>query len=517
LAIGAVIILGGGALAAWYVYFRPAPPPAEVASEQPPTPKAEEAPPPIPAEPSIAVLPFANISSDPKEDYLSDGITEQIITALSKVPQLLVIARNSVFTYKGKPVMIQQVSEELGVRYVLEGSVQKSGDRLRITAQLIDAKTGNHIWSERYDRDLKDLFALQDDITKNIIAALQVKLTQRVLAGKDTNNLDAYLKVMKGQYHQWRFSKNDNEISVQLAKEAIELDPSYASAYLLLAWNYFLEASFGWVDTPWQSYEKAIELAKKAISLSSGKEAGAYMALANFYARTYQSEEALRAGKKGLSIDPASSTVNALYGNMLYQLHKFREAIPFFKKAIRTDPKPPSWVLNQLGASYFNMGQFKEANQVLKEAISVDPEPSSWGLYLLGASYYRMGKSKEAIPFLKKAIRMNPEPPTWYLNFLGWCYYEMGSSYYETGQFNDAIPVLKDAINLSYLNLEANVVLAAAYSLTGRTEDARARAAEVLKINPKFSLEDIVENDYYDFLKADKECFINALRKAGLK
>ena len=133
---------------------------------------------PLPEKPSIAVLPFANISGDPKEDYLSDGITEQIITALSKTPQMLVIARNSVFTYKGKPVMVQQVSKELGVRYVLEGSVQRSGDRLRITAQLIDAKTGNHLWSERYDRDLKDLFDLQDDITRNVIMALQVKLTR---------------------------------------------------------------------------------------------------------------------------------------------------------------------------------------------------------------------------------------------------------------------------------------------------------------------------------------------------
>ena len=146
---------------------------------------------------------------DPKEDYLSDGITEQIITALSKTPKMLVIARNSVFTYKGKPVMVQQVSKELGVRYVLEGSVQKSGDKLRITAQLIDAKTGNHLWSERYDRDLKDLFELQDDITKNVITALQVKLTLRArlpfFSVKGTDNLEAYLKVMKGGYHH-RFS-----------------------------------------------------------------------------------------------------------------------------------------------------------------------------------------------------------------------------------------------------------------------------------------------------------------------
>jgi len=508
----------------------------------------------VPEIPAIAVLPFANISGEPKEDYLSDGITEQIISALSKTPKMLVIARNSVFTYKGKPVMVQQVSEELGVRYVLEGSVQKEGDRLRITAQLIDAKTGNHLWSERYDRDLKDLFALQDDITKSVIMALQVKLTQgqAALVGVGTDNLEAYIKVMKGQYHQWRYNKNDNEISVQLAKEAIELDPSYTSAYLLLAWNYYLEASFGWADTPWQSYEKAIELAKKAISLSGGQYAGAYMALANFYARTNQSEEALAAGKEGLSLDPANSTVNSLYGNMLYQLRKFREAIPFFKKAIRTDPKPPSWVLLQLGASYFEMRQFKEANQVLKEAIRIDPEPPSWGLALLGASYVRMDNFKEAIPFLKKAIRIAPEPPSWLTELLGTSYYRMGLSYYETDRFEEAITALKEAINLepepSILRLELlgaayykteqieeaigvlkeaitlwpyllypHVCLAATYSLAGRMEEARAQAAEILKIDPQFSLENIDSYDHYNFIKSDKERFINALRKAGLK
>ena len=342
--------------------------------------------------------------------------------------------------------------------------------------------------------------------------ALQVKLTQGqvALVGVGTDNLEAYLKVIKGQYHQWRYNKNDNEISVQLAKEAIELDPGYTSAYLLLAWNYYLEAGWGWVDTPWQSYEKAIELAKKAISLSGGQEAGAYMALSNFYARTHQSEEALAAGKKGLSLDPASSTVNSVYGNMLYHLGNFGEAIPFFKKAIRKDPKPPSWVLNQLGSSYLRMRQFKEANQVLKEAIRIDPEPTSWGLALLGASYYRMDKFKEAIPFLEKAIRIDPTPPSWYLDLLG-------NSYYKTGKFNDAIPVLKQVINLWSDNLEAHVSLAAAYSLAGRMEDARAQAEEVLKINPKITLEDISKDGYYNYKKADKERFINALRKAGLK
>ncbi len=158
----------------------------------------------LPDEPSIAVLPFTNLSGDPAQEYFSDGITEQIITGLSKIPHLFVIARNSTFTYKGKPFKVQQVSEELGVRYVLEGSVQRSGDRVRISAQLIDATSGHHLWAEKYDRDLKDIFALQDEITLKILTALQVKLTegdQAHLWARRTDNLETYLKYLEGLEH----------------------------------------------------------------------------------------------------------------------------------------------------------------------------------------------------------------------------------------------------------------------------------------------------------------------------
>ncbi len=177
------------------------------------------------------------MSDDPKQEYFSDGLTEEIIAALSSVPKLFVIARNSTFTYKGKPVKVQQVSEELGVRYVLEGSVRKSGDEIRITAQLIDATTGNHMWAERYDRDLKDIFAVQDDITKNIITAMQVKLTegeQARAAAKGTNNLEAYLKCLQAKELIHRLNIESNALAKQLAEEAIALDPEYAWAYYLL-------------------------------------------------------------------------------------------------------------------------------------------------------------------------------------------------------------------------------------------------------------------------------------------
>ena len=199
----AVLILVAGALSIWTFYFRPA---FEPASE-------ERMAFPLPDRPSIAVLPFDNMSDDPKQEYFSDGITEEIITALSKTPKMLVIARNSTFSYKGKAVKVNQVAEELGVRYVLEGSVRKAGDRVRVTAQLIDAITGHHLWAERYDRDLKDIFVLQDEITKGIITALQVKLTvgegARLLA-KGTKNIEAYLKLLQGTEYLLRMDKEGN-------------------------------------------------------------------------------------------------------------------------------------------------------------------------------------------------------------------------------------------------------------------------------------------------------------------
>ena len=546
-----------------------------------------ETPPlPLPAKPSIAVLPFANISGDPKEDYLSDGITEQIITALSKTPRMLVIARNSVFTYKGKPVMVQQVSKELGVRYVLEGSVQRSGDRLRTTAQLIDAKTGNHLWSERYDRDLKDLFDLQDDITKNVIMALQVKLTlgdSARIYGKDTANLEAYLKVMKGVLHLRRFNKDDNEISRRLIREAIALDPNYAYAYVLLAWTYYNEANHLWTKTPAKSYEKAIELAKKAISLDE-QNALAYLVLANVYAMTGQLEKAMAAGKKGLSLDPANSLVNVTFGMALYNAGKFKEAIPLIKKAIPIDPKHPNWYLWLLGMSYFYTAQQEEAITVFKKWISREPSYAD-AHASLGLALTAGGKPEEAVEMFKKALSLKQDRPGWHVGGLAvarlaagqpeeaiatlrevlsrdpengavclWLsvaltsegeyeealsmakkavslkekglsgtsptatfYWRLGISYQMMGQYEEAIEAFKKVIGFGPDYVYAHVGLTASYSLAGRMVEAHTEAAEVLRINPKFSLEGIAKNGFYNFKKADKEHFINALSKAGLK
>jgi TolB-like protein len=292
-----VAIAGVAALAIWKLSIRPAS--VGVAS-------VEKMAFPLPDKPSIAVLPFTNMSNDPTQDFFSDGITEEIITSLSKVPKLFVIARNSTFTYKGKPVKVQQVSEELGVRYVLEGCVRKDRSNIRIAAQLIDALTGNHVWAERYDRNLKDIFTVQDEITKKIITAMQVKLTEGEQAqtfGKGTKNLDAYLKYLQAREFMIRYNPESNAFAKQLAEEAIALDPKYASAYYALAGTHITDYWLGTSKSPKDSMEKAVELLQKVIILDD-THAEAHALLGWTFANTGQHDKAITEGEKAVALVP---------------------------------------------------------------------------------------------------------------------------------------------------------------------------------------------------------------------
>jgi adenylate cyclase len=264
----ATLVVVGAAVAVWHFYFRF--PPIEAAS-------VGKMAYPLPDKPSIAVLPFVNMSEDPKQEFFSDGMTEEIITSLSKVPYLFVIARNSRFSYKGKPVKIRQVAEELGVRYMLEGSVRRADSRLRINAQLIDATTGGHLWAERYERELKDIFALQDEITRKILVALEVRLTsgeQATIRGKGTDNLEAYLKVLQAIEHLRRTSKEGVSLARQLAEEAIALDPEYARPYRIVATCHITDIFWGLSKSRKKSMEQAVEMAQKAISLDESDPGG---------------------------------------------------------------------------------------------------------------------------------------------------------------------------------------------------------------------------------------------------
>jgi adenylate cyclase len=358
-----VVVLVVAALGIWQFYMRrPTVEPASV----------EKMAFPLPEKPSIAVLPFDNMSGDPEQEYFSDGLSEEIITALSKSTQIFVIARNSSFTYKGKPVKVQQVAEELGVRYVLEGSVRKDTKRVRITAQLIDAVKGIHLWAERYDRDPKDIFAIQDDITKQIIAALHVKLTigevARIVA-RDTNSLEAYLKFLRARELHLRFTKEDNHNSRSLVEEAIEIDPEYGMAYALLGVTHMLDVSLQATDSPKKSLDKAIELEQKAITLG----ANAHHLLGFIYARIGQYDKALAECQQAVEIDPNSATVRTFFGMVLNKTGRFEEAVHELEQGLRLDPIASSFILQALATAYCNVGRSEEAIAVGKKAIKRAP------------------------------------------------------------------------------------------------------------------------------------------------
>ena len=403
LAVVAILILGAAAVAIWHFYLRPAPTPMEVAS-------VEKMAFPLPDKPSIAVMPFVNMSEDPKQEYFSDGITEEIITGLSKVPHLFVIARDSTFTYKGKPVKVQQVGRELGVRYVLEGSVRKAADRIRISAQLIDAKTGYHLWAERYDRDLKDIFALQDGITMKILIALQVKLTegqQARLFGKGTDNLEAYAKLLQGREHSNRFNKESNVLARQMYKEAIALDPDYAMAYLRLSATHLMDLLYGSTKSPKRSLERAEELVQKALALDDSL-AEAYSFLGRIYLTKRQHEKAIAEGERALALAPNSAFIHAALAFSLYYAGRPEEAIGLYKKAIRLNPIPRSWYLSGLGAAYRLTGRYEEAISAYKKALHRAPD-SLFAHLGLASAYNLLGREEEARTEAEEVLRIDPK------------------------------------------------------------------------------------------------------------
>ncbi|MBM4278955.1 MAG: hypothetical protein FJ130_13920 [Deltaproteobacteria bacterium] len=393
---------------------------------------------PLPDKPSIAVLPFVNMTDDPRQDSFCDGLTEEIITTLSKIPKLFVIARNSTFTYKGRPVKVQQVAEELGVQYVLEGSVRKGGEQLRITAQLNDALTGHHLWAERYDRNQKDIFIVQDEITTHIITALQVKLTEGEQArvfSKGTKNLDAHMKVIEARYLSYQTTIEGNIRARQLAEEAIALDPNYASAYRVLALANIIDVWLGLSKDPRESLKQSLELYKKAVTLDNSFAIG-YVGLGYTLMMMRQYDEAIAQAERGLELEPNSADV--VFGYAFILVYIGGDSIPFFERAMRLNPKPPNLYLRIYA-------------EALRDA----------------------GRYEEAITQLKKAIEREPE------------------------------------------DIFSHIFLTAAYSMAGHEKEARAIAAEVFKINPKFSLEQFAKVLPYKDPVA-KERYIDSLRKAGM-
>jgi adenylate cyclase len=308
---------------------------------------------PLPDKPSIVVLPFTNLSSDPEQEYFSDGITEDLTSDLSKISSLFVIARNSAFTYKGKATKVQDISKELGVRYVLEGSVRKSENQVRITAQLVDATTGGHLWSERYDRPLAEIFALQDQIVQKIVTALKVKLTkedQERFRQAPTNNLEAYDYYLRGLEAYWPLTKEGNTRARQMWEKALALDPQYAAVYAWLSRTYSLEWGFLWSRDP-QTLQRAAEFAQRAVALDSALPA-AHKALGIAYLRQNQHERAIAEGERVVALAPNDDEGYANLGFFLNYVGRSEEAIGLVKQAMRLNPRYPAYYSMVLGLAY---------------------------------------------------------------------------------------------------------------------------------------------------------------------
>ena len=363
---------------------------------------------PLPDKPSIAVLPFTNMSGDSEQEYFCDGLTEDMITALSKIPDLFIIARNSVFTYKGKPVIVKQVAEELGVRYVLEGSVRIAEQRARINVQLIDAITGGHLWAERYDRNLEDVFALQDEITMKVLTALQVKLTEgekiRAMT-RSTDDINAYLKWTEGRQHFLRLNRDGNVKARQLHEEAIALDPMFSSPYVDLAWTHIMDIRFGLSKSPKESLKQATQLAQKAISLDESSPFG-HSVLGAILTAKRQYEEAIAQGEKAVALNPGDSLAMAHLGRTLAYAGRYEESLVWFEKAIRQDPKTLNWYFNMVGHCYLYMGRLEEALEALKKNRNPNDQTNR---IRLAAVYSLLGREEDASAQAAEILRLNPK------------------------------------------------------------------------------------------------------------
>ncbi len=365
---------------------------------------------PWPDKPSIAVLPFTNVSGDRDQEYFSDGITDDLITALSRLPGLFVIARTSSFTYKGKAVKAQDVSRELGVKYILEGGVNKAGDQVRITARLVDATVGADLWAQRYDRPLRDIFTLQDEIVRRIVTTLKLQLDLReqgVLAvDKQTDNLEAFDDFLRGLGYFWSFTKEGNAKARQMFEKAIELDPSYADAYSFLGENYL----WGWVAQLSQdpnSIDRAYQLAQQALALDDSLP-NAHILLGWTYVFRRQSDQGLAEVQRAIALDPNSATGYSNLATMMGELGRPAEAIDYAKKALRLDPQGRTGYLLIEGWAYTQMGRYAEAIPIFK--LYIARFPHNFAAYAnLIVDYTELGRDQEAREEAAELLRLYPQ------------------------------------------------------------------------------------------------------------
>ncbi len=579
--LAGVVLLSGAILATWYLARFPF-------STQDSALRTAAAPAalPLPNKPSIVIPPFVNMSNDPEQEYFSDGITEVLTSDLSRISSLFVIDRNTASTLKGKAINVHDIGKELGVRYVLEGSVQKANDQVRVIVQLIDSTTGEPLWSERFDRLFKDIFALQDEIVQKIVTTLNLQLTLQekgYIVRKHTDNLEAYDTFLHGAEYYLRFTKETNSQARQMFEKAIALDPQYAEAVAWLGSTYTTEWLWRWGASP-QILEHGFALGQKAVALDDFLPL-AHSVLGFVYAQKRQYDQALAEGERAIALDPNNAASYARQADTLNFAGRPEEALQMVEQAMRLNPRYPPGYLFSLGWAYRSTGRYAEAIATLKESISRNPNflpapmvlansyleqwssqqsPATqtletalaavqralalndsyhWNHMILGYIYlYQqqyeqalaemeravaltptlaesyaalaevlscMGRTKDALEAASQAFHLKPDIVDWHLA-------AVGAAYAMAGRDEEAQAPLQRFLSRYPNILPSHLMLVTIYSELGKEAEARAEAAEVLRLNPKFSLE-VHKKRTPIKDPALLERHIAALRKAGLK
>jgi TolB-like protein/Flp pilus assembly protein TadD len=470
----------------------------------------------LPDKPSIVVLPFDNMSGDPQQDYFSNGITEVLTSDLSRISSLFVIARNTTFTYKGKATNVQEVGKELGVRYVLEGSVQKANDQVRIVAQLIDTTTGGHIWTERFNRPLKDIFALQDEVVQKIVTTLNLQLTlqeQGILVRKRTDNLEAYDTLLRGADHLYRFTKESNAQARTLFEKSIELAPQYAEAYAWLGHTYFLAWVLQWDPNP-QNLQRAFDLEQRALALDDTLTRP-YILLSWVYANQAKYEPAVAAAERAIALDPNNAEG---YNGLAYVFNLFgertTEAIELIEKAIRLNPRYPFDFPSNLGWAYRLVGRYEEAIAAQKQALLRNPHWLFAHLELL-ANYLSQWGSQltqdpqpldRAFAAAQQMVALEPASP---LSRLALSSASLWKKQYEQASAEaERVLALNPPDRRIYLGL-ANIL-----NYLGRSEEALGLAEKALRLNPRLPPRNLLQLGHTYYLAGRTEEAIAALKKS---
>ena len=371
--------------------------------------------PPFQDRPSIAVLPFDNMSGDPEQEFFADGISEDLITALSKIRWFFVIARNSTFTYKGRSVDVTRVAEELGVRYVLEGSVRKSRERIRLSAQLIDATTGNHVWAEHYDRNLDDIFALQDEMTETIVGAVEPELgaVERARAArKPPERLDAWETYQRALWHMWHFTAEDNKKAQLLFRQSQELDSGFATAYAYESYSHFLDAILGYDQKPKESIALAMDAAQHALALDDSDPV-AYFAIGRVHMLRGNHDASISELEMALALNPSFAQARHGLGMVLALAGRLEEAAEELEKCFRLSPRDPlrfaTETIRALAALLQRdfLGAIEWAQKAILEPAAVGG--GYWPHAVLTAALANLDRMDEARSSLASALAHKPD------------------------------------------------------------------------------------------------------------